>query len=176
MRFSMPMIFAAVVVALTLAGCESPDASAQPSSHSTHSDTQTGTPPEPTVSPLDEHAWDHRPVILFAPAADDPTYRRQTALFDDHRAGIEDRDIVIYSVFDGSGSGPDGQLEPVERRALRSRFSPDSEFTVILVGKDTTEKLRQSDILEIDTLFSTIDAMPMRQREMKQHKDSSGSD
>jgi len=43
-------------------------------------------------------------------------------------------------------------------------------FAVILIGKDGTKKLRQSSPLETDTLFSVIDAMPMRQREMRKEQ------
>lgn len=46
------------------------------------------------------------------------------------------------------------------------RFDPDDGLTVVLVGLDTTEKLRTNGVLGADKLFDTIDAMPIRQREM----------
>jgi hypothetical protein len=39
---------------------------------------------------------------------------------------------------------------------------------VILVGKDGTEKRREQTPIELADIFNQIDAMPMRQQEMKQ--------
>lgn len=44
-----------------------------------------------------------------------------------------------------------------------------ADFTVILVGKDSGDKLRDTKPLTLTKLYNTIDAMPMRQSEMKQH-------
>jgi len=41
---------------------------------------------------------------------------------------------------------------------------------VVLVGKDGGEKLRRGAAVDIDEIFSVIDAMPMRQREMEEKK------
>ncbi|MBW4517481.1 MAG: DUF4174 domain-containing protein [Timaviella obliquedivisa GSE-PSE-MK23-08B] len=41
------------------------------------------------------------------------------------------------------------------------------KFTVILVGKDGTEKQRSQTPIDPATIFRTIDAMPMRQQEMR---------
>lgn len=162
------------VIALLIpqvAACESPDTG-------TDRRTETDTTNEATEQPMDEderksspladHAWEHRPVIVFAPSSQDSTYDKQQQIFETHRPGLDDRDIVIYRVFDDQAEGPEGQLDERAAEALRKRFDPEDEFSVILVGKDTTEKLRRADILEADELFSTIDAMPMRQREMQE--------
>ncbi len=50
---------------------------------------------------------------------------------------------------------------------LRSKISDDKNFEVILVGLDGTIKLRQDQPITTDKLFSLIDSMPMRQREMR---------
>jgi hypothetical protein len=53
--------------------------------------------------------------------------------------------------------------------AVRERFGvARSDFTVILVGKDGGEKLRDSKPLTYARLQATIDAMPMRRQEMKE--------
>jgi hypothetical protein len=64
-----------------------------------------------------------------------------------------------------------GSMTAAEQAATRKRFhiAPNA-FTVILIGKDGGEKLRSSIPLSVDTLRSTIDAMPMRQDEMRQPK------
>lgn len=133
-------------------------------------------PDEPS-RPLQAHAWKHRPVVVFALEADDELYRRQIAILEEHAEGVGERDIIIYRVL-GSAEGPDntdsrgpnGPLSAAEARALRERFEPGGEFLVVLVGKDTGEKLRSRDHVTADELFGTIDAMPMRQREMREQE------
>lgn len=51
---------------------------------------------------------------------------------------------------------------------LRQQFGITTEdFAVILVGKDGTEKQRSQTLIDPATIFSAIDAMPMRQQEMR---------
>ena len=42
-------------------------------------------------------------------------------------------------------------------------------FTVILIGKDGTEKYRTHHLLLTEKLFPLVDAMPMRRAEIKKH-------
>jgi hypothetical protein len=52
--------------------------------------------------------------------------------------------------------------------SLRKNFSvPLGQLMSILVGKDGGVKFRQDRILELKEIFRVIDAMPMRQQEMK---------
>jgi hypothetical protein len=178
----LPLAGLAILAATVwMAGCQSTPAGAgesgeqgtETSKSTRRSDTRTTEPAserdeETQMEPLAAHAWEHRPIVVFAPSPDDETLERQMELFEAHRAGLDDRDIVVYRVFeDEKPRGPD-DVEPQEvADALRRRFQPTNPFTVILVGKDTTEKLRTDDVLQIEKLFDTIDAMPMRQREMK---------
>jgi len=154
-----------------VAACESPDTGTDQHAETTTPNKTTEEPmdeDEREPSPLADHAWEHRPVIIFAPSPEDSTYDEQREVFEAHRPGLDDRDIVIYRVFDDRAEGPKGPINERAADALRRRFDPEDGFTVILVGKDTTKKLRRGDVLDADDLFSTIDAMPMRQREMRQ--------
>ncbi len=59
-------------------------------------------------------------------------------------------------------------MSPDEQAAARRRFHVrPNDFTVILIGKDGGEKLRSHQPVSLDILRSTIDAMPMRQEEMR---------
>ncbi len=69
---------------------------------------------------------------------------------------LRERDIVVLS-----------DTAPDEKGALRQRLAPQS-FLMLLVGKDGGIKLRSDSVIPVDTLRRTIDAMPMRQREMRQ--------
>ena len=70
-------------------------------------------------------------------------------------------------------SGPGEETRPLTTAAVRrlyDRFSVGpGEFRVVLVGKDGTEKRRDPEPVTARSLFDTIDAMPMRQREMRQN-------
>ena len=156
-----------VGVGLLLAGptgCDTPRAGA----NEELADASDQTPSKETdVYPLEPHAWKSRPVVIFAPGRDDETYREQMAHLKNNMEGVRDRDIVVFHIFSRTkGYGPDGPISDDSLRRLWDRFQPTDPFTVILVGKDTTEKLRQDEVLTADALFETIDAMPMRQQEM----------
>ena len=123
---------------------------------------------EEDVEPLESHTWEDRPVVIFAPSREDATYQRQMESFEEHADGLDERDIALYRVFEtGPPLGPEGPRSTAMAKALRERFDPEASFLVILVGKDTTEKLRRDDVLSAEELFETIDAMPMRRREMQ---------
>jgi hypothetical protein len=128
--------------------------------------------------PLEPLAWERRPIVLFASEETEETYRDQIEVLQRHASGVDERHISIFRVVGVGGEaatlegrGPDGELNESEARALVERFEPSSPFTFVLVGKDTTEKLRSGDVVSAERLFETIDAMPMRQREMQRQRD-----
>ncbi|RXH55036.1 hypothetical protein GRAN_4140 [Granulicella sibirica] len=130
--------------------------------------------PRPLVLAQARHQL--RPLLVFAPGADDPRLRAQCALLTD--APLAVRDVVVAllpqhgetepcSGFDPSRSAA---MPPAEATDARKRFhiGPDA-FTVILIGKDGGEKLRSSDPIPAQKLLDTIDAMPMRQQEARRY-------
>ena len=105
------------------------------------------------ADPLTEYRWEKRPIVVFAPAEDDPQLAEQLDRLEAARAALEERDnVVIVDTEPGS--------------ALRQRFDP-APFAVILVGKDGTEKLRRETPVAVEELNALIDSMPMRRREMQ---------
>jgi len=56
--------------------------------------------------------------------------------------------------------------------SMRSQFDiRPGQFTVILIGKDGEEKLRSMGQVSMEELFSLIDAMPMRQSEIRERRE-----
>lgn len=124
--------------------------------------------------------WSHRPLLVFASSAQAESYQKQMQLLEPEpiRTGLVDRDMVVLHLF---GEGESYLARPVldgETRtqplaaedvaALRDHFDvPSDAFAAILVGKDGTEKRRDRAAVRPEHLFTTIDAMPMRQREMR---------
>jgi hypothetical protein len=114
------------------------------------------------------YLWENRILLVFNLQNDDQL-NKQLHLFSKNQAGMDERDLIVFRIL------PD-KVEQIHGKKygknaaekLRSKYNIDkNDFTVILIGKDGTEKLRQQKVLSIDKLFATIDAMPMRRREMR---------
>lgn len=104
----------------------------------------------PQTRDLEVYAWSARPVLLFAPSADDPDYVAQMSAFRAAESALHDRDVVVLS-----------DTAPDVAGALREGFRPDG-FLMVLVGKDGGEKLQTRTPISAEDLLATIDAMPMR--------------
>lgn len=122
----------------------------------------------PAPQGLLDYRWEARIVLVFAPSEDAPLLVAQRAAFDSDRTGLAERDVVVHTVLPDRVTPDLGTLPQESADALRERYdvAPDA-FAAILIGKDGGEKLRTETVLMPETLFQTIDAMPMRQREMR---------
>jgi hypothetical protein len=126
---------------------------------------------------LDSLQWKNRVILLFANGPRDAAYVRQQELLAQVDSGLKDRDLVVIAAFaDGSGMLEGRPIEQASVRALRRDFQPRANaFTSVLIGKDGTEKMRVvGKPAQPDTIFETIDSMPMRQREMKDQSSNTG--
>jgi len=113
----------------------------------------------PQTPDLKHFQWKNRILLLFAPAAGEERLKKQTDLIEASRAGFEERDLITF-------------INPPES-PLRTQFHIDNKaYTVILLGKDGTEKLRQQSVLDPEKLFRLIDSMPMRRAESARIKGS----
>ena len=62
-------------------------------------------------------------------------------------------------------------LTSADAQSARQRFGVEpGDFLVILLGKDGGEKIRSNKPVTLEMLTEIIDAMPMRQDEMKRQK------
>jgi hypothetical protein len=133
-------------------------------------------PADTSTFDLQAHQWTHRVLLVFAPSRDAERMQTQAERIAEARDGFVERDLVVVEVVaDGPSRAqptPSDHAEPItdaSAEALRERFAvPPDAFAVVLVGKDGTEKRRSELPLAAPDLFATIDAMPMRQREMKE--------
>ncbi|MCU0448819.1 MAG: DUF4174 domain-containing protein [Bernardetiaceae bacterium] len=120
-------------------------------------------------APLARYQWQNRLLLVFAPQAGHATYQRQLAAWQAEAAALHERDLLVCSIIGDRAQLADQQpLGTAETLAIRRFYRVEtSQFTVLLIGKDGQEKLRRLDFLPNPELFSTIDAMPMRQTEMR---------
>lgn len=131
----------------------------------------------PTIQ-LTDHQWSQRVLIVFASKSD--VVERQLNDMEQESQAFAQRDLVVYIV-PSQREASITQMKPsptgawvranvrLDPRPKRSMYNiPEDAFGVVLIGKDGGTKLTTNDERLTNTrLFSTIDAMPMRQREMK---------
>lgn len=126
---------------------------------------------------LASYVGQKRVLLIFAPSDQNVLYQRQIAALAHHAQEIKDRDLVILPVVTQEGPpinadtlrvtlGPG--MPPMQQLIARRRFGiADQAFAVVLVGKDGGDKFRSDQPVTMDHLDRIIDAMPMRQEEMR---------
>jgi hypothetical protein len=128
---------------------------------------------------LDAHQWEHRLLFVFVPEEASDQLDAQEEAFDGTDAGFRDRDLLLITLTQASDGtvrdAPGAGARPLSDAAVQrlyDRFNvPGDAFRVVLVGKDGTEKRRDAEPVATRSIFDTIDAMPMRQREMREDSD-----
>lgn len=121
------------------------------------------------VADLGQYVWKNRLLFLFSPSPEAPAYR---ALNDELRRnpdGVRDRDLLVFRILEQGPSLVGSQeMSPQEAEELRRRFVVSrGAFTVVLVGKDGTVKLKREGPTALKDIFGLIDSMPMRRQEME---------
>ena len=95
-------------------------------------------------------------VLLVLGAQDDADLAEQERLLASDPSGVTERNLVLVVPDASEGDG------------LRRRYGvAPGAFAVLLIGKDGGVKLRSVRPLALHALFDAIDAMPMRQDEMR---------
>jgi hypothetical protein len=106
----------------------------------------------------------NRVLVLYAPTAEHPEYVKQLRMLADAKTGLAERDLVQIT-------RTDEQMDAGTRDYLRRELNvPAGAFNVLLIGKDGGVKYRGTEATDPAQLFETIDAMPMRQSEMRRGK------
>ena len=103
---------------------------------------------------LDDAKGNARPLVVLSDTRDDPRVAKQIRALDRMRRELTDRNMRVLRE-----SRPDGPL----RRKLRLE---QKGFAGVLVGKDGRVKQGWHDPVDPKKIFTIIDSMPMRQREM----------
>jgi hypothetical protein len=119
---------------------------------------------------LSQYQWQQRLLLIFPPA-DFPAYRAFLQQLDQKRAGVLDRDLLVFRLVNREQSRvEEAELSPADAETLRRRFGvrPD-ELRLVLIGKDGSVKL-SAGAVDLTDIFGLIDSMPMRQREMQEKR------
>jgi hypothetical protein len=117
---------------------------------------------------MSNYRWKYRPLLVFADSASSAALAQQRGIVAASRAGLADRNVVLVWVIGDVVSSELGPKPELGASALRARFGvATGSFRAVLVGKDGGAKLSHPTPLGARRLFATIDAMPMRQDEMR---------
>ena len=118
---------------------------------------------------LSSHQWKDRLIMVITTDISLSSYHDQLKIFQSDTEGMNERKLVLYKI------APDQYQVRTDNHTWKSGSSlyeqlkkTDSDLEILLIGLDGTIKLRQTEIITTDKLFAIIDAMPMRQAEMKQ--------
>lgn len=128
----------------------------------------TATAGQAATSELSEFKWKNRLLLIFATGSNDRELMEQRRMLLARQSGTLERDLMIIEVVAGTATVLSQSEKKLDADALRRQFQVQPEsFTVVLIGKDGGAKLEKNAPVELRDLFSTIDAMPMRQSEMR---------
>ena len=119
---------------------------------------------------LTQFQWKNRLLFLFAPERSDSLFSDLRNEIVAQKNRVQDRDLVVFEILESGPSFMNTTRLDVQMAAtLRREFdvSP-GRFIVILVGKDGGVKLKRNTHIKLNDIFALIDAMPMRQQEMRQ--------
>ena len=100
----------------------------------------------------------HRMVLVFG--NNSTLVKEQLSAFQKDSSGLAERDLIVK------------QVKPGDKLYQTYQILPNEPFTVLLIGKDRGEKYRSASLLTASRLFANVDAMPMREAEMRQSKNN----
>lgn len=125
--------------------------------------------PQPVLLDLDTFIWKNRIVLLFTDGDSNADYQAQIDELLLDRKGLDERDLKIFKISQGNAANDIWSEDALQvKENVRERYIvPNDGFNVLLIGKDGAVKYRDSKPVSRKKLFAIIDAMPMRQSEMK---------
>jgi len=122
---------------------------------------------------LHQYKWKSRVLLVFAENQDDEDYKAQLEIFKAERDGFEERDLVLLSVLPYQvNHNRINKGDKKMAKSLRKKFNGTKGFSLVLIGKDGTIKLKHSHLTQVIEVYSRIDNMPMRKEEMKEQPGS----
>ncbi len=124
------------------------------------------------ADPLKHLQRDKRPLLLFAKSRSFAPLDKQVDLLRDYRPDLEDRDMIVLSTTGSQETSAAIGYVSINRgtaRQLRKAYNPELKgLTVILIGKDGSEKARWQKVVNPQEIFNLVDSMPVRQDELRQ--------
>jgi hypothetical protein len=105
----------------------------------------------------------NRVLLVFAPSLKDPRLLAQQAVMAKAALEASDRDLVFVQVAEGRVLGAHDKADHLQQRY---HIAP-STYHAFLIGKDGKVASEAAGPVDAATLMHKIDAMPMRQEEIR---------
>ncbi len=121
---------------------------------------------------LSNYRWQNRVLLVYAPSADFPAYRRYVQEIEGQRQSIQERDLLILRILEqGQSFRGEMLLSPEAAASLVQRFGVrKGEPRAVIIGKDGGVKLNRAAFVPMAEIFALIDSMPMRRQEFKEKR------
>lgn len=113
------------------------------------------------ADPLKEYLWTNRIIITFSNSVSNKERHLLMQQIELEKCEYRLRDLVHIDLIKGSGD--------YERLSHKFTMTDHAEFKLLLIGKDGKEKLNTHSG-DLKAIFSVIDSMPMRKKEIHSSK------
>ncbi len=117
---------------------------------------------------FEPYRWEKRVLVISAPGNQDARLVEQLGAIESQRDAFDERDMLLVTlVDDGAATAGDDDLSDADVAAARAALAiRGSGFSLRLIGKDGGVKLASEAPVSMEEIYTLIDGMPMRQREM----------
>jgi Domain of unknown function (DUF4174) len=112
---------------------------------------------------LKKHQWEDRIIVVSSPTFGNSQAKAQLALLKSDINALKERKLRVYHVTNSGFTFDFGK----EILVAENSQTAISGFHVSLIGLDGTEKFHATEVQEATKFFRLIDAMPMRQAELR---------
>ena len=118
---------------------------------------------------LGQYQWKNRIILIFSPTVQNVSLQAQKIEFTSYLKQFLERDLIQLEVLpDRMINSQSEAVNLFHHAILRKKYDvAEDEYKFILIGKDGGVKFNSDRFVTREDLFSLIDAMPMRKREMR---------
>lgn len=101
----------------------------------------------------------HTLLYVFSPSSQERLYQIQMDTLTDHQIALNDHHVVIAEVFEEELGhvGPDEILVETESGLRKAYHISPGQFKVVLVGKDSTVKLRADSCISCEEVIMRVE-------------------
>ncbi|WP_299012860.1 DUF4174 domain-containing protein [uncultured Polaribacter sp.] len=119
---------------------------------------------------LTKHKWQKRVLLVFTEDKNDTDFRNYVLEIDKKQHQFLERKLILYK-FNTTSYGVNFEREWINSSNLYSTFILEkTKFKTILIGLDGAVKQTANKLIPLDNIFTSIDGMPMRKRELEKNK------
>lgn len=117
------------------------------------------------------YKWKHRVLLVISNDTNTKAFQEQIEELSSNLNALNERKLMVYQVTpDSLKQGFDRNSPFVSNKKWYRMYADKKKpLEIVLFGLDGSKKLHTEKLLTIEQLLTTIDAMPMRQSEMRRN-------